>query len=297
MTTEGTAANRAAKPASLRRELRLLVEALVVAYLVVTFGFTTVGVIGSSMEPTLTGASASGNLVSRLFAGDRLFIPKYETWLRRTGLLGGYQRGEIVVLREPDNAPTAVLSGKRDLVIKRIVGLPGDRVRIEAGQVFVNGVAIAESFTVSTGALRLHTVDFPQVVVEGGEVTALVMGFNDARARASTPLLPSRGVHVSPLPVDDPRVQLYYGALLGSILVPDDAPQGVPMVLDLVVPPGRYFVLGDNRSFGGSQDSRYFGTVDAMSITGRATAVIWPFSRAGGGNVRGLSPAAAYRLQ
>lgn len=276
------------------RDLRLLLEALAVAYLVVTFGFTTVGVVGRSMEPTLHGARPGGSPLSLLFAGDRLFVPKYETWLRRAGALGGYERGEIVVLREPANAPSALVNGRRNLVIKRVVGVPGDRVRIESGRVHVNGVVVDDGLGSQSGALRAHPVDFPSVVIEDAELTGLVMAFNDALARASTPILPGRGGAHEPLAVDDPRVQLYYGAVLAGIEVPAGTGEGVPVVLDLVVPPGSYFVLGDNRSFGGSEDSRYFGTVDAMSITGRATAVIWPFSRDGAGNARRLTPPPAY---
>ncbi len=246
------------------------------------------------MEPTLHGARTSSNLLSRLFSGDRLFVPKYETWLRRAGVLGEYARGEIVVLREPANAPRALVTGRRSLVIKRIVGVPGDRVRIEAGQVYVNGAALADPETSHAGALRTHLVDFPNVVIENGKVVALVMGFNDALARASTPILPGRGSEHEPIGIDDPRVQLYYEGTVGSIDVPAGTIEGVPQILDIVVPPDSYFVLGDNRSFGGSEDSRYFGTVDAMSITGRATAVIWPFNRDGTGNARKLTPAATY---
>ena len=45
------------------------------------------------------------------------------------------------------------------------------------------------------------------------------------------------------------------------------------------VPSGCIWVMGDNRV--SSQDSRYFGAVDARSVTGRAALVYWPFENFG----------------
>ncbi len=47
----------------------------------------------------------------------------------------------------------------------------------------------------------------------------------------------------------------------------------------LVVGPDQYFVMGDNRHLGRSNDSRYFGTVPSRLIEGRAEFIIWPVSR------------------
>ena len=45
----------------------------------------------------------------------------------------------------------------------------------------------------------------------------------------------------------------------------------------ITVPDGRYFMMGDNRV--DSLDSRYFGTVDAQSVRGKAVAVYLPYLR------------------
>lgn len=47
------------------------------------------------------------------------------------------------------------------------------------------------------------------------------------------------------------------------------------------VEPGHYFVLGDNRQWRASRDSRTFGAVDAGDITGRAELLLWPLDHAG----------------
>ncbi len=267
------------------REVRGYAEALAIAYLVVTFVFTTVGVIGSSMEPNLNGGSGRGNLLQSLLTGDRVFIPKFDTWLRRMGVLGEYERGAVVVLREPANAPTALTTGKRNFFIKRVIGQPGDRVRIESGQVYVNDVAVDQSFITDAGTVPVAPVDFPEVVVQDGAVAAMITSFQRAPDGNWLPRLGG-----SPVNADDPRVQLFYGNVIGNVVVPPGTPEGEPVVLDFVVPEGTYFVMGDNRSPTGSEDSRYFGPVDSIAIAGRATAVIWPPKRDGEWNWR-LLPA------
>lgn len=275
------------------REVRGYAEALVIAYLVVTFLFTTVGVVGSSMEPNLNGGNG-GSMLQALLSGDRVFIPKFDTWLRRMGVLGTFERGAVVVLREPANAPTALESGRRNFFIKRVVAVPGDRIRIEDGQVYVNGVAVDQGFITDVAEFRVAEVDFPKVVVEDGVVRAMVVGFDRTPSGNSHPVLPTGPFDPTPVAVDDPRVQLFYGKVVGNVEVPPGTPEGTAVVLDLVVPEGYYFVMGDNRSARGSEDSRYFGPIRGMTIAGRATAVIWPPMRDGAWNWRRLPAPEAF---
>jgi len=277
------------------REVRGYAEALVIAYLVVTFLFTTVGVVGSSMEPTLNGGVGSSNVLRSLLTGDRVFIPKYDTWLRRMGVLGPYPRGTIVVLREPANAPTALETGKRNFFIKRVIARPGDHYRVENGQVYVNDVAINQSWITRSGQITVAPVDFPEVIVHNGKVSDLVMGFDRTPNGTPVPMLPSASFQPQPVPVSDPRVQLFYGKVVGNVTVPQGTAEGTPEVLDMTVPKGYYMVQGDNRSAGGSEDSRYFGPVKAITIAGEASAVIWPPLRDGKLNWRGLKPPAAFK--
>lgn len=270
------------------REVRGYAEALAIAYLVVTFIFTTVGVVGSSMDPNLNGGVGSGNLLRSLLTGDRVFIPKFDTWLRRMGVLGEYERGAVVVLREPANAPTALETTKRNFYIKRVVAGPGDTMRIEAGQVYVNDHPIDQGFITDSGEVRVAPVEFPKVVVTNGVVSAMIMDFQTTPGGNSVPYLPTRAYDPAPVPVNDPRVQLFYGNVIAAIEVPAGTPEGEGIVLNIRVPDGSYFVMGDNRSAGGSEDSRYFGPIDSIAIAGRATAVIWPPRRDGDWNWRGL---------
>ena len=287
-------------------EVRGYAEALVVAFLIVTFAFNTVGVVGSSMRPNLNGGVGSSNVLQSLLTGDRVFIPKYDTWLRRLGVLGDYQRGNIVVVREPANSPHAqietncflpaqVLYQCRPFFIKRVVGVPGDHVRIEGGQVYVNDTPVDQGFITATGEIQPEPVDFPVVTQEDGRVTRFSVGFDTQAGAALPSRLPLDTYYPDPLPVTDENVQLFYGSTIAALEpVPQDAPEGEPFVLDLVVPEGHYFVMGDNRSPGGSEDSKYFGPIPALAVAGKATAVIWPPRRDGEWNWRSLGPPAAF---
>ena len=82
---------------------------------------------GPSMQPTLT-------------TGEFLWVNK-AAYLRLNGqyVLGGPKRGDIVVLRSPDTSEDVDL-------IKRIIGMPGDQLRIEHGEVFINGQSLDEPY-------------------------------------------------------------------------------------------------------------------------------------------------------
>lgn len=281
------------------REVRGYAEALVIAYLVVTFVFNTVGVVGSSMRPNLDGGVGSSNVLQSLLTGDRVFIPKYETWLRRMGVMGPYQRGDIVVVRDPANSPSAIETGNRPFFIKRVVAIPGDRLRIEAGQVIVNGHAVDQSFISATGEITPDPQDFPRIVQRDGQVEGLVVRFGTTPRGTAFPDLPLAGsVALPSVSVDDPRVQLYYGTTLDALApLPVDAPEGEPFVHDIIVPAGHYWIMGDNRqrARGGSEDSRVFGPIRSITIAGKATAVIWPPQRDGVWNWRRLRPPEAFQ--
>ncbi len=276
------------------RDIKGFVEAILIAFLIVTFVFNTVGVVGGSMKPNLNGGPENSDILSSLLAGDRVFIPKYDNWLRRFGILGDYSRGDIVVVREPKNSPGAQDSWRRLFFIKRVIGIPGDRIRIEAGQVYVNDYPIDQTFITQNTRVIPAKVDFPVVVQQHGKVTDMVFEYLDIGGRTVLEL-PNSNLYPQPVPIGDPALQFYYQGVYESLApVPSDAPENEPFILDLVVPEGHYFVMGDNREMGGSEDSRYFGPVPLWSIAGKASAVVWPPRRNGDWNWRNLTPPAAF---
>ena len=102
--------------------LRDMVEVFVLAlglYILATTTVQTVRVSGSSMYPSLHD-------------GDLLIASKVDYHLHPI------ERGDIVILKDP-------LDPSRDF-IKRVVGLPGDRVRIHDHHVLINGVLLREPY-------------------------------------------------------------------------------------------------------------------------------------------------------
>jgi signal peptidase I len=87
--------------------------------LIITFLYQPVRVEGTSMLP-------------RLEDRDRLFINKFV--YRVTAI----ERGDVVVFRYPRDPEKSY--------IKRVIGLPGDRLRIDRGQVWLNGMRLDESY-------------------------------------------------------------------------------------------------------------------------------------------------------
>ncbi len=119
---------------------------LLAALAVNLFLFTTVGISGSSMEPTLMD-------------GERALVPRYEVWLNRLGSRD-WQRGDVVFF--PD--PRATCNVRCPWVIKRIVGLPGETVSIRQGTVLINGTELAEPYLdgVWKGSFAMGEVTVPE---------------------------------------------------------------------------------------------------------------------------------------
>lgn len=91
----------------------------------------------SSMEPTLQ-------------INDRLIIEKVSYHFRQP------QRGEIVVFYPPNNP---VVPDSSKVYIKRVIGLPGDRISIQNGKVYVNEKSLTEPYIAEPPAYNLPTDD------------------------------------------------------------------------------------------------------------------------------------------
>ncbi|CAM3685815.1 signal peptidase I [Roseateles saccharophilus] len=135
--------------------------------------------------------------------------------------LGEPQRGDVVTL----NSPT---DGTR--LIKRVLGLPGDRIAMRDDVLILNGRPLAYR-----DARRRGETLAPGWVVDAVRATEEL----DGRPHA-----------VQFLPATPARRDM----------------------TEITVPPGRYFLLGDNRD--NSADSRFIGTVPREKLIGRAHHVL-----------------------
>lgn len=103
------------KPTSVKKEVLSWVMTFVAAILIVVFAQTFL--IINAQVPT-------GSMVNTIQEGDRIFT------FRLSYLFDDPQRGDIIVFRYPDN--------EKERFTKRVIGLPGERVEIRDGKVYIN---------------------------------------------------------------------------------------------------------------------------------------------------------------
>jgi signal peptidase I len=222
-------------PKSVWREyFESAVVTVVMALYGMTFIVQAVKVPTGSMQNTIT--IGDHLLVNKfIFApGESLpFLPQREI-----------RHGDIIVFKYPGNPYDPKRDDRPDNrpiftnYVKRVIGLPGDRIRIQGNRVVVNDKAVPEHRIVA----RDHNRKDPLEIIE------------------SPPRKPGElyDVYYRPGPEDDNQDY--------------DAFQGKD---ELVVPEGKYFVMGDNRN--NSEDSRYWGFVPRDLVIGRAMFVYWSY--------------------
>jgi signal peptidase I len=121
------------KSGGLGETFSVIVQALLLAFVIRTLLFQPFSIPSGSMRPTL-------------LEGDYLFVTKWAYGYSRYSLPlspnlfsgriwgGEPERGDVVVFKFPPNPSVDY--------IKRVIGLPGDKVQMRGGQVFINDVAV-----------------------------------------------------------------------------------------------------------------------------------------------------------
>lgn len=179
----------------------------------------------------------SGSMENTLLVGDHLVVD-------RITLAPPAKWMPLVHYREPQHndivvffKPVAAANGEYMFLVKRLIGIPGDHIHLHDGIVMINGVAQDQPHAQPTTVENHYDFldEFPSV---------------PPTASAGDPNLGT--------PEE------------WAIDFPNHVQNG-----DLVVPPGMYFMMGDNRH--DSLDSRYWGFVPRENIVGRPLFNYWSF--------------------
>ena len=218
--------------------VKVIVQALLIALVVRTLLFQPFNIPSGSMIPTL-------------LIGDYLFVSKYAYGYSHYSLPGfldlapsampgrlfasAPKRGDVVVFRPPGDAD--------EDFIKRVIGLPGDKVQMMKGRLYINGQEVPRD------AIAPYEMDDPYG--KPSKVAHYIETLPDSSGGAN-------GVKHDIIQRDGDE-----GALANTN--------------EFVVPPNHFFMMGDNRD--NSSDSRVVGGVVGYvpleNLIGRAEIIFF----------------------
>lgn len=240
------------KAGGIGETIKTVVYAVLIAIVIRTFAFEPFNIPSGSMIPTL-------------LVGDYLFVSKYSYGYSRYSLPWGLPllSGRIFA-REPKRGDVVVFKLPRDPkvdYIKRVIGLPGDRIQVIGGHLYINGeptkVAgappyLSEEWDGSTRSTLRYTETLPN------GVSHPILKQSPIEGMAGTPALASAAPQ---------------NTILCSWPPSKEAPEAFDANNTPVykVAPGHFLMMGDNRD--NSQDSRFLrdvGCVPEENLVGHA---------------------------
>ncbi len=161
------------------------------------------------------------SMVGNLHDGQYLIIDKmsYNPYVRDYLGIGGPDRGDVIVFKPPRNP--------NDDYVKRVIGLPGEKVQVISGQVHINDEPLDETFAPKSGS---YSMQAPVVVPEG---QLFVLGDNRNNSNDSH--------NWGPLPMENivGRAWISYWPPDQWGIIPSDAPTEEATVwylLDQIIP-------------------------------------------------------------
>ncbi|MCM8594449.1 signal peptidase I [Accumulibacter sp.] len=179
----------------------------------------------------------SGSMIPTLEVGDFILVNKYTYGIRLPVInrkiidVGSPQRGDVMVFRYPEDPSLDY--------IKRVIGVPGDQVAYQNKRLTINGRPVPTE--------RIDDYLHPERLYYSRQ---FIERLDQAEYRT----------------LNDPDAPPY---VPGPVQFPNrrDCTYNVEGVI-CTVPPGNYFVMGDNRD--NSRDSRFWGFVPDENIVGKA---------------------------
>ena len=219
----------------------------------------------------------SSSMVPTLYTGDFIAVNKYAYGIRLPLVntkvldLGAPQHGDVVVFRFPLNP--------KQYYIKRVIGVGGDTVSFNNGQLSVNGKAIATTPANFTPDPKMTAQLYPPGKTETGELVtaeqAAQLGNQEEQTARYLQESPSSN-HQHLVRYLGDKNWFQYASFLQQASPQLMASQGQQW--QLTVPKGHYFVMGDNRDR--SADGRFWGFVPDENLAGKAVYV-WTHKASG----------------
>ena len=219
----------------------------------------------------------SSSMVPTLYTGDFIAVNKYAYGIRLPLVntkvldLGVPQHGDVVVFRYPENP--------KIYYIKRVIGVGGDTVSFNNGQLSVNGKAIATTPANFTPDPKMTAQLYPPGKTETGELVtaeqAAQLGNQEEQTAQYMQESPSNN-HPHLVRYLGDKNWFQYASFLQQVSPQLMASQGQQW--QLTVPKGHYFVMGDNRDR--SADGRFWGFVPDENLAGKAVYV-WTHKASG----------------